>query len=102
MLKQWNKNAFGDIIGRKRDIHRRLRGIEKTLVQGPNDFLTRLQKELWSELEDILFQEETLWFQKSRSKWLQFGDKKSRYFHFNTIVHHQKNLVDRLMDRNGD
>lgn len=40
VLKQWNKNVFGDITGWKKEIHRRLRGIEKTLIQGPNDFLT--------------------------------------------------------------
>lgn len=49
-------------------------------------------------MAEILFQEELLWFQKLRCKWLKFRDSNSRYFHWNTIVHRQKNVVGRLLD----
>lgn len=65
---------------------RRLNGISRALARGPNDFLERLQNQLWSDYEEIIVQEELLWFQKSRYKWLAFGDKKSKYFHGITVT----------------
>jgi hypothetical protein len=37
--------------------------------------LVLLEKQLQEELDQILFQEEVLWYQKSREKWIKFGDK---------------------------
>lgn len=56
---------------------------------------------LWSEYEEILIQEEVLWYQKSRSKWLPFGDQNTRYFHGVTAVRRRKNNYEALQDDNG-
>ncbi|RYR75656.1 hypothetical protein Ahy_A01g000230 [Arachis hypogaea] len=65
-LKEWNTNVFGDIIKRKRTLLRRLQGITSSLSQGRNDFLEKLCTSLCKEYENVLAQEELLWYQKSR------------------------------------
>ena len=53
-LKKWNQEIFG----KKKIILRRLNGIAQKLTVGSNQYLEKLQQELWSEYEEILFQEE--------------------------------------------
>ena len=62
----WNSNVFGQIFFKKRRLMSRLHGIQRSLSQGPNPFLEDLQSQLWLEYESTLFEEETLWAQKSR------------------------------------
>nr|KYP48675.1 hypothetical protein KK1_029657 [Cajanus cajan] len=50
-----------------------------------------LSKKLWSEYEHVLIQEELLWFQKSRYKWLELGDRNTKYFHGSTLIRRRKN-----------
>lgn len=47
-------------------------------------------------------QEELIWFQKSRSKWLEFGDRNTRFFHGVTTIRRRKNHITTLQNDNGD
>ncbi|XP_020203003.1 uncharacterized protein LOC109788639 [Cajanus cajan] len=67
-LKEWNKATFGNIFHAKHRLLRRLNGIARELLKGPNHYLERLQAELWTSLDRILVQEEIFWLQKSRCK----------------------------------
>lgn len=40
-----------------------------------SDRLISLEKELVTELELVLAQEEVFWLQKSRKEWMQLGDR---------------------------
>lgn len=57
---------------------------------------------LWQEYEHVLFQEEILWYQKSRTKWLQFGDRNTKFFHGTTIVRRRRNTYEILQDSEGN
>jgi hypothetical protein len=59
------------------------------------------QKELATEIENFLVQEEIHWAQRSRVNWLQFGDKNTSYFHNFAKTRRQRNKVKRLKDENG-
>lgn len=100
-LRKWNDDVFGNIFKKKRELMRRLRGIDRSLSQRPNKYLEELHQELWLQYEDILFREEVLWFQKSRCKWLEFGDRNTRYFHGITVVRRRKSTIDSLQDVEG-
>nr|KYP36272.1 hypothetical protein KK1_042629 [Cajanus cajan] len=101
-LIEWNKTMFRNIFYLKRRLLRRLQGITRELLRGPNNFLEKLQVELWAELDLVLKREEILWFQKSRCKWLKLGDKNTRYFHGATIVRRRKNRILKLKNDNDE
>jgi hypothetical protein len=97
----FNKEVFGNIFRRKKRIESRLKGIQNYLERVDSYIHTLLEKELQQEYNHILFQEEMLWYQKSREKWVQFGDKNSSYFHAQTIIRRKKNRIHTLQLANG-
>jgi len=52
-----------------------------------------LEKDLQEQLEITLYQEECLWFQKSRSQWIADGDRNTKYYHSKTIIRKRKNKI---------
>lgn len=62
----WNKEVFGNIFARKRQIMARLLGAQRALANSPNNFLINLQEQLSGEYNEILQLEEELWAMKSR------------------------------------
>jgi hypothetical protein len=67
-LKDWNKDTFGNIFKRKKELLSRLNGIQNSPHYGYNEFLDKLEKDLQEQLAVTLYQEECLWYQKSRSQ----------------------------------
>ena len=63
-----------------------------------NELEDRLQKELW----EVLKQEELLWFQKSRTKWIQDGDHNTSFYHPKTIIKRRKTRMAMLRNKNED
>ncbi|XP_028778309.1 uncharacterized protein LOC114734823 [Neltuma alba] len=101
LATKWNKEKVGSIPKKKKEIMRRLEGIEKCKTQGRLNGLLRLEKRLWEEYNRVLLQEELIWYQKSRCKWLQWGDKNTRYFHATSIARRAKKNIMSLKDDNG-
>lgn len=95
-LQKWNKDVFGNIFQRKRDLISQLEEIAHQLTSNPSDILEAKQRDVWRQYEQVLFQEEMLWYQKSRAKWLHFGDRNTRYFHGTTAVRRRRNTYDIL------
>lgn len=75
--------------------------IDRRLARGWNSQLVSLQKQTWKLYEENLANEELLWFQKSRAKWLECGDRNTRYFHGVTTIRRQRNIISSLLDDNG-
>lgn len=48
----------------------------------------------------MLQQEELLWFQKSRAKWMLDGDRNTKYYHLKAITRRNRNKI--LMLRNSE
>lgn len=55
-------------------------------------WLEKLEKRLEEEHISILNQEEMLWCQKARSKWLLYGDNNTSYFLASFIIRRKKKL----------
>nr|KYP56524.1 Putative ribonuclease H protein At1g65750 family [Cajanus cajan] len=100
-LQDWNRNVFGNIFYEKRRLLRRLNGIARKLTHEVNPFLEDLQCRLWKDYETILTREELLWFQKSRCKWIKYGDKNTKLFHGTTIARRRRNHVTMLQNEDG-
>lgn len=86
-LPGWNKRVFGNIHYRKKKkrLKARINGIQRAASYGRNLFLDKLEMELQKDLEEVLEQEEVLWFQKSCASWIRNGDRNTRYYHTKTL-----------------
>lgn len=90
IAREWNTSAFGNITYGKKKLLARISGVEKALKKAPSNALIELERDLKVELIMVLADEESLWYQKSRSKWLfevgvrkiRFHSKKSKKFKF--------------------
>ncbi|KAA3461373.1 reverse transcriptase [Gossypium australe] len=88
-----NRDVFGHILKRKRNMMNRLDGIQRVVKMFRSKNLLNLKKSLRVELEGIMDLEERISRQKARSDWLTLGDRNNKYFyckansrrHFNEI-----------------
>lgn len=69
---------------------------------GVSNNLLKLEKKLNSELDTILEHEEAMWFQKSHTEWIAYGDR-SKYQVFILHGYYQKTTEqsDRLKNLEG-
>ncbi|XP_019451752.1 PREDICTED: uncharacterized protein LOC109353844 [Lupinus angustifolius] len=72
-----------------------------------NASISNLQEglKIWNkdvEYEGVLHEEELLWFQKSRSKWLIYGDRNTRFFHASTVIRRRRQNISILQDEEGN
>ncbi|XP_019171055.1 PREDICTED: uncharacterized protein LOC109166615 [Ipomoea nil] len=65
-LYKWNRESFGNIHQRKKRLLARIEGVQRNLARHNRADLLRLEKNLRGELDEVLYQEELLWFQRSR------------------------------------
>ncbi|KAK8571221.1 hypothetical protein V6N13_103350 [Hibiscus sabdariffa] len=89
------------VLGKKRLVAR-IRGIKRALQSNFCDYLVNLDKQLKEELDWVLEQEELLWFQKARSKWVMFGDRNMRFFHAFTLARRKANTILKLKLEDGE
>ncbi|KAL7171208.1 hypothetical protein ACSBR2_035953 [Camellia fascicularis] len=101
-VKTWNREVFGNIFKRKRNLLARIEGIQKNQAQVFSHNLHILEKDLLKQFNSTFFQEEILWFQKSRNKWLTLGDNNTRFFHMSTLTKRRKLKIHVLKDDNGN
>lgn len=76
----FNSRVFGNIFKRKRTLESRLKGIQRSLCYTDIRSLVLLEKDLHKDYDEVLKQEELIWLQKSREKWVKFGDKNTKFF----------------------
>ena len=85
-LRKWNKEVFGNIQLRKEKMMGDIKGVQDLLMISQTDLLLAQEEKLLAEFDIILEQEETLWFQNSREKFLALGDRNTSFFHTSTVI----------------
>ncbi|XP_019160671.1 PREDICTED: uncharacterized protein LOC109157220 [Ipomoea nil] len=101
-LTSWSREAFGSVEGRKKILLARIGGIQRQQDFSYHNGLRQLEKKLRQELDEVLYQEELMWFQRSREEWIVSGDRNTRYYHTATMVRKARNKVLSLKDDNGN
>ncbi|XP_039031943.1 uncharacterized protein LOC120166816 [Hibiscus syriacus] len=97
----WNKETFGHIGKKKKNLLVRIRGIWRALETRHSEFLNNLVVELLTELDIVLEQEESLWRQKACSQWVTQGDRNTKYFHASTLSRRQTNNIAALKQKDN-
>lgn len=94
---------FGDVNKKKERMELDIREVQRRIEVAPTNDLLATEEKLLKEFDTVLEQEETLWFQKSREKWIALGDRNTRYFHTSTIkiIRRRRNKIDMLKDDDG-
>lgn len=97
-LTNWHKEKFANAPLEISDLKKRL-----TLLQNADHArfdweevhqIKRRIKELWR-------QEEIFWGQRSRIKWLNWGDRNTSFFHASTIQRRESNRIHRIRRTDG-
>ncbi|CAA7036501.1 unnamed protein product [Microthlaspi erraticum] len=101
-LVRWNKEVFGDVTKRKEGLLKEIVEVQEALETGLTDAILEREEFLMKELDVVLEQEEVLWFQKAREKWIPLGDRNTRFFHTSTIIRRRKNRIDMLRNEAGE
>lgn len=70
--------------------------------QNHSDDLLKKEEEKLKELDIVLEQEEMVWFQKSREKWVAHGDQNTKFSHLSTVIRRRRNCIDMLKDEAGN
>jgi len=60
-----------------------------------------LEAQLRTELNVVLQEIETFWFQKSRVNAIRDGDRNTKYFHISTIIRRRLNRIEALQHEDG-
>ncbi|XP_074298539.1 uncharacterized protein LOC141629436 [Silene latifolia] len=97
-LQSWNSEIFGNIYKRKKSLIARIGGYQKELSIARRTNYIKLEAKLRKELDEVLAQEEILWYQKSRLKFIKDGDRNTSYFHVTTLVRRWRNKISTLKD----
>lgn len=59
-------------------------------------------KSIQQRIVDLWKQEEIFWGQRSRLKWLNWGDRNTKFFHATTIQRRERNRVVRIKNDRGE
>lgn len=98
----FNQNVFGHITKRKRILEARIKGIQCSMETVDSASLSILHNKLQRELDEVLTQEELLWFQKSREQHALFGGRNTKYFHAQALIRRRRNKIHSLMLPSGE
>ncbi|XP_031124346.1 uncharacterized protein LOC116027060 [Ipomoea triloba] len=101
-LTIWNRSVFGNIHRRKKTVLARLSGVQRRLSTAFHRGLAKLEQNLTNEYHEILFQEELLWFQRSREEWINSDDRNTAYYHASTTIRKARNSIKSLRDDLGN
>ncbi|XP_010473926.1 PREDICTED: uncharacterized protein LOC104753360 [Camelina sativa] len=98
---RWNKEVFGAVQKRKELLLTELERVQNFIELSPTDELLEIEDSLLKDFDLFLEQEEMLWFQKSREKWINFGGRNTSYFHTSTVIRRRRNRIEMLKNEEG-
>ena len=98
-LTKWDKEQFKNAARELSKLKRRLAQLLNTI-----DFEVNYVEvnELKEKIKKLWDHEEKYWGQRSRLKWIKWGDRNTKFFHASTIQRRDRNRIQRLKNSNGE
>lgn len=75
---------------------------QRIINEGRSEDLSKQEQILESQILERAKQEETLWRQKSRIKWLKDGERNTKFFHRTTIQRRMNNNISQIQNEQGE
>eukprot|EP00253_Pinus_taeda_P031319 PITA_31319 len=101
-IKYWNRTTFCNIFHGKANIEQDMKQLQQKIITlGHSDDLAEQEKTIERKLMEKEKQEEFLWKQKSRIRWLKEGEKNTKFFHNTTIQHRMHNNITHIQNYQG-
>ena len=97
-LKKWNKEHFGNIKERIKELEKK---IEEVQGVEPTKENLELEAALSLELDDWLAKQSLKQHKKSREIWLKEGDRNLRFFRLTTLVRRRRNFISDIKQEDG-
>ena len=99
-IKRWNKYTFGNIFKSKEQLTQEMKAIQqKMILEGRSEELSQKEQITENKILERDLQEETLWWQKSRVRWLKEGEKNTKFFHKTTV---QRRMINQISSINNE
>ncbi|XP_056691643.1 uncharacterized protein [Spinacia oleracea] len=73
-LSKWNREEFHNVFRKKSELWARIEGVQKRQAVKWERKWVKLEAKLRKELDEVLHEEEMMWFQKSRLEAIKDGD----------------------------
>ena len=102
-IKHWNQTVFGNIFEEKKILEQSMHEQQQELItKGRTEMLAEKEQALQKQLEERYKQEEILWRQKSRVRWLKEGERNTKFFHASTMQRRMQNIISHIINQQGE
>lgn len=98
-LLTWQNKTFRNADEEIKVLQTKLKAL---MSQQGEDVIWAEIKSVQKRIDDLWQQEEVFWSQRSRLKWLEGGDKNTKFFHATTVQRRAKNRIQRIRNDRGD
>jgi hypothetical protein len=96
-LRSWSKVNFGAVTS---ELEKIMAKMEELSRQDPS-LAEEEMRGLRQRMNELLYQEEMMWLQRSRIAWLKEGDWNTKYFHQKAAGRAKKNTIKLLKKHDG-
>eukprot|EP00253_Pinus_taeda_P036183 PITA_36183 len=102
-IKRWNTTTFGHILKEKEQTIQEIKKTQQQIIsEGRSEELAQKEQDMESKLLEREKQEEVLWRQKSRIRWLREGEKNTKFFHKSTVQRRMRNQISQVINAQGE